>query len=112
MFSTFKRIALFLLANIAVVLTITAVSFVLERFLGIDITKDLGGYAGLAVMAIVYGFTGSFVSLFLSKWMAKNAYDITLLSEERLMDYSQKEQLVYATIARIAGQNGIKMPEV
>lgn len=44
--------------------------------------------------------------------MAKSAYGIELLSETRLMDYSSKEQLVYATVARIAKENGIAVPEV
>lgn len=44
--------------------------------------------------------------------MAKSAYGIELLSETRLMDYSPKEQLVYATVARIAKENGISVPEV
>ena len=44
--------------------------------------------------------------------MAKRAYNIELLSESRLMDYSSKEQLVYATVAQLARQNGIDMPEV
>ncbi|MDQ1343661.1 MAG: Protease HtpX [Patescibacteria group bacterium] len=112
MFAFAKRMFLFLAMNLAVILVLTAVSFVLERFFGIRISANAGGYAGLAVFALVYGFIGSFVSLWLSKWMAKNAYGITILSESRLMDYSSKEQLVYATVARIAKENGISVPEV
>lgn len=44
--------------------------------------------------------------------MAKRSYGIELLSETRLMDYSPKEQLVFTTVARIAKDNGIDMPEV
>lgn len=44
--------------------------------------------------------------------MAKRAYDIKLLSESRLMDYDSKTQLLYATVANIAKQNSITMPEV
>ncbi len=44
--------------------------------------------------------------------MAKTAYGIEIMSEERLMDYAPKEQLVYATVARIARDSGIAMPEV
>lgn len=107
-----KRIFLFLSMNLAVVLVFTAVSFLIERFFGIRISANAGGYAGIAVMAIVYGFAGSFISLWTSKWMAKSAYGIEILSETRLMDYAPKEQLVYATVARIAKENGISVPEV
>jgi heat shock protein HtpX len=110
--SILKRLSLFLLTNLAIIVVIMAVSFVLERFFGIDLARDAGGYAGLAVISVAYGFIGAFVSLALSKWMAKRAYGIELLSEERLMDYSQKEQLVFTTVARIAKGNGIDIPEV
>ena len=107
-----KRLFLFLSMNLAVVLVFTAVSFVVERYFGIRISSSAGGYAPLAVMALAYGFIGSFVSLWMSKWMAKSAYGIEILSETRLMDYSPKEQLVYATVARIAKERGIQVPEV
>lgn len=112
MFAFFKRVFLFVLMNLAVVLVFTAVSFVVERYFGIRLSASAGGYAPLAFMALAYGFVGSFVSLWMSKWMAKSAYGIEILSETRLMDYSPKEQLVYATVARIAKENGIDIPEV
>lgn len=108
-----KRIFLFIATNLAIILVLSVVIFLLERFLGIRITPSLaGGYTGLFVFSLVFGFVGSFISLAISRWMAKRAYSIVLLSESRLMDYSQKEQLVYTTVANIARQNGIDMPEV
>ena len=44
--------------------------------------------------------------------MAKWMYKIKMLSEERLMDYSTKEQLVYSIVARIAKREGIAVPQV
>lgn len=52
------------------------------------------------------------MSLAISRWIAKRTYGIELMSESRLMDYSAKEQLVYTTVAHIARQNGIDIPEV
>lgn len=112
MFALVKRVFLFLAMNLAVILVLTAVSLVLERYFGINLSASAGGYAGIALLAIVYGFVGSFVSLFLSRWMVKRSYAIELLSESRLMDYSAKEQLVFTTVARIAKDHAIKMPEV
>ncbi|MDD5376966.1 MAG: protease HtpX [Candidatus Gracilibacteria bacterium] len=109
----FKRIFLFLLTNIAIILVITAIIFVLERYFGIQITPNISnGYQGLFLFALIFGFAGSFLSLAISRWMAKRAYDIKLLSESRLMDYDQKTQLFYTTVAGLAKQNGIVMPEV
>lgn len=51
-----KRIFLFLSMNLAVILVFTAVSFLVERFFGIRISAYAGGYLGIAVMALVFGF--------------------------------------------------------
>lgn len=109
----FKRIFLFLATNIAIILVVTVIIFVLERFFHIRITPSLaGGYGGLFVFALIFGFAGSFISLAISRWMAKRMYNIKLLSESRLMDYDAKSQLVYTIVVRIARQNNIDMPEV
>lgn len=109
----FKRIFLFLATNIAIIVVVTVIIFALEHFFGIRITRNLaGGYGGLFVFALIFGFAGSFISLAISRWIAKRAYDIKLLSESRLMDYDAKSQLVYTIVVRIAQTNGIKMPEI
>ena len=109
----FKRIFLFLATNIAIILVITAIIFVLERYFGFHISSSVSnGYGGLFVFALIFGFVGSFISLAISRWMAKRAYDIQLISETRLMDYDSKTQMVYTTVSTIAKQNGITMPEV
>ena len=109
----FKRIFLFLATNIAIILVITAIIFVLERYFGFHISSSVSnGYGGLFVFALIFGFVGSFISLAISRWMAKRAYDIQLISETRLMDYDSKTQMVYTTVSTIAKQNGIDMPEV
>lgn len=108
-----KRIFLFVATNIAIILVVSAIIFILEKYLGIRITPNLSnGYQSLFIFALLFGFAGSFLSLAISRWMAKRAYDIKLLSESRLMDYDQKTQLFYTTVANLAKQNGITMPEV
>jgi len=109
----FKRIFLFLATNIAIILVITAIIFVLERYFGFHISSNVSnGYGGLFVFSLIFGFVGSFISLAISRWMAKRAYNIEPMSESRLMDYDPKAQLVYTTVAQIAKQNSITMPEV
>ncbi len=109
----FKRMFLFLATNIAIILVITAIIFVLEHYFGIRVTSNTSnGYGSLFIFALLFGFAGSFLSLAISRWMAKRMYDIKLISESRLMDYDSKIQTVYATIAQIAKQNDITMPEV
>ena len=108
-----KRIGLFLMTNLVIILVISAIVFVLESTLGFRISPNAAkGYQGLFVFALIFGFVGSFLSLAISRWMAKQAYDIKLISESRLMDFDTKTQLVYTTVANIARQNDIIIPEV
>ena len=58
------------------------------------------------------GFTGSFVSLAISRWMAKRSYNIQLIDEKNLHQYHEKEQFVYKIVHRIAQMEHITTPEV
>lgn len=65
-----RRIALFLLTNIAVLFLLSIVC----RLLGIDqwaASRGLGGMTGLLIYAAVFGMGGAFISLAISKWTAK-----------------------------------------
>ena len=66
-----KLITLFALTNIAVLVVISIV----VRALGLDrwISAHGMSYTGLMVMSMVIGFSGSLVSLLISKWMAIRA---------------------------------------
>ena len=64
-----KRIVLFLATNLAVMLVLSIVLSLLSSFFGIK----TGGSSGLLLMAMVFGFGGSIISLLMSKWMAKRA---------------------------------------
>ena len=102
----FSRVALFLATNFAILLL---VSLVFKVF-GLDMRAaqygtDLGG---LLLMCAVFGFAGSFISLALSKWMAKRATGMTVITEPR----NEPEQWLVNTVRKQADKVGIKMPEV
>jgi len=105
--SMFSRIALFLLANFGVL----AVLSVSMRVLGVDRMLASGGgmgMTGLLVMASVFGFAGSFISLAVSKWMAKRAMGVQLITQP----VSSDERWLVDTVRRQAQQAGIGMPEI
>jgi len=104
----FSRIGLFLITNIAVL----AVLSVSMRVLGIDqmlANEDIGiNLTGLLFMAAIIGFAGSFISLALSKFMAKRSMGVQLIEQPA---NSQQRWLV-ETVRRQAELAGIGMPEV
>lgn len=100
----FKRIALFLATNLAVLALLSIVMAVLQNFFGIQ----LRGQGGLLVMATVFGFGGSFFSLMISKWMAKRSTGAYVIEQPR----NESEQWLVNTVRRQAEAAGIKMPEV
>lgn len=96
----FKRIGLFLLTNIAVLALLSVVMAVF----GINPSSN----AGLLIMAALFGFGGSFISLLLSKWMAKRGTGAHVIDQPRNAD----EQWLVSTVRRQAEAAGIRMPEV
>ncbi|UQB41755.1 protease HtpX [Thiomicrospira microaerophila] len=103
-----KRIGLFLLTNIAV---IAVASIVLSLF-GVGSTLQANGVdldlGNLLVFAAVFGFAGSFVSLALSKFMAKKMTGAQVIENPRNAD----EKWLVDTVRRQAEKAGIGMPEV
>jgi heat shock protein HtpX len=63
------------------------------------------------VYAVVLGFAGSFISLALSRWMAKRSYSIVIL-DRASASQDAKLQIVWNTVERIAMISHITMPEV
>ena len=96
----FKRVGLFLLTNIAVLALLSVVMAVF----GINPSSN----AGLLVMAALFGFGGSFISLMLSKWMAKRGTGAHVIEQPS----NESEQWLVSTVRRQAEAAGIKMPEV
>lgn len=102
-----KRIVLFLLTNIAILVVIS----ITMRLLGVDrILNQSGGlnFTALLVMSAVMGFAGSLISLFLSKWMAKRSVGAHVIEAPS----NATEQWLVNTVKRQADQAGIGMPEV
>src|SRR5688572_27023885 len=100
----FKRIALFLATNLAVLVLLGIVLSVLERYFGIR----LGNNGTLLVIATIFGFGGAFISLAMSKWMAKRATAMHVITEPR----NEGEVWLLGVVRRQAEAAGIKMPEV
>lgn len=103
-----KRIFLFLLTNLAVMLVL---SIIISVF-GIGNVLDEAGVGldlgALLVLSAVVGMTGSLVSLAMSKFMAKQMTNAQVINQPR----SEVEQWLVRTVERQAQQAGIGMPEV
>lgn len=104
-----KRIGLFLLVNILVLTTIVIVT----SLLGVNQYVEAQGinYGSLLIFAAVVGFSGSIISLLLSKTMAKTMMRVKVIDPKGNM--TAQEQKLLNTVYRFAQQVGInKMPEV
>jgi heat shock protein HtpX len=102
------RIALFLATNAAILVLISVV-FQLFGFEGIlaENGVDLNLQA-LLVMSAVIGFGGSFISLAMSKFLAKRSMGVKIIEQPA----NSSEQWLVSTVKRQAQQAGIGMPEV
>ena len=96
----FNRIFLFLATNLAVLALVSIVMSIL----GVNPNQ----FGGLLVMAALFGFGGSIISLLMSKWMAKRSTGAHVIEQPR----NEAEQWLVATVRRQAEAAGIGMPEV
>ncbi|AGI07854.1 protease HtpX [Xanthomonas phaseoli pv. phaseoli] len=96
----FNRIFLFLLTNLAVLM----LAGIVMSLLGVNPAQ----MSGLLVMAAIFGFGGSFISLLLSKFMAKRSTGAQVITEPR----TPTERWLLETVRRQAQAAGIGMPEV
>ncbi|MGX9958493.1 protease HtpX [Xanthomonas euvesicatoria] len=96
----FNRIFLFLLTNLAVLM----LAGIVMSLLGVNPAQ----MSGLLVMAAIFGFGGSFISLLLSKFMAKRSTGAQVITEPR----TPTERWLLETVRRHAQAAGIGMPEV
>jgi heat shock protein HtpX len=104
----FKRVVLFIATNLAVILVLSIVL----RLLGVDRILDESGtginYESLLILSLVIGFGGSFISLAISKWMAKRATGARVISNPS----NNTEAWLVGTVQRLSQQAGIDTPEV
>lgn len=105
----FKRVGLFVLVNIMVmVVAMTTISLIM-RFFGLDPVATGQGlnYTSLAVICLVWGMAGSFVSLAISKFMAKQMFRLQMLTP------SGPQGALVRKVHELAERAGLsKMPEV
>ena len=101
-----KRIALFVLTNLAVMLVLS----VTARLLGVDrfLTANGLNLGALLGFSLIMGFGGSIISLLMSKPMAKWSTGAVVINQPRNAD----EAWIVNTVQKFAGQAGIAMPEV
>lgn len=101
-----KRIFLFVVTNLAIVFVLNIVLHLLgaDRFLtarGLDIQS-------LLIFSAVFGFAGSFISLAISKWMAKMSMGVQIITQPS----NSTEIWLMDTVRKFAREAGIGMPEV
>jgi heat shock protein HtpX len=94
------RVVLFLATNLAIVVLLGIVLSIL----GVDSRST----SGLLAMAALFGMGGSFISLAMSKWIAKKSTGAQVI----VTPSNPTEQWLYGTVQRMAEQAGIGMPEV
>ncbi len=103
-----KRIFLFLATNLAVIVVMSIILNLLgaNRFLagsGINVPQ-------LLIFSLVVGFTGSFISLLMSKWMAKQSTGAYVIDPNN--PRNQQEAWLVSTVHQLADNAGIGRPEV
>ncbi|MEW6331868.1 MAG: protease HtpX [Pseudomonadota bacterium] len=107
-----KRILLFVATNIAILVVLSVTIAIVEAVFGVNLSQlDAAGginMQGLLILAAIMGFGGSFISLAMSKWMAKRATGAMVIEQPR----NATEQWLFETVRRQAKQAGIGMPEV
>lgn len=101
-----KRIALFLLTNLAILLMLALI----VRVTGIDGWLAAHGtpLAGLLGMAAIFGFAGSLLSLALSKWMAIRSLGVQRIGQPA----SAAERWLLEQVQTLAERAGVGRPEV
>ncbi len=91
-------------------LAIMAMIGIVVKLLGLEPVLQQSGLnlTSLFVMSAIFGFAGSFISLFMSKTMAKRGMGVQVIEQPR----NPTEQWIYSTVERMSNDLGIKMPEV
>lgn len=101
-----RRVFYFLITNIAILVVLSAAL----RILGVEpyLTQQGINYQSLLVFAAIFGMGGSFISLALSKWMAKRLTGAKVIASPS----NETEAWLVRTVADLAKKSGIGAPEV
>lgn len=100
------RVGLLALTNLAVMVVLFISMNIIGALFGINMSA--GSMGGILMMALVFGFGGSFISLLMSKGMAKRSMGVQIIEHPN----TQQERWLFETVRRQAEQAGIGMPEV
>ncbi|MFL0809200.1 MAG: protease HtpX [Agarilytica sp.] len=103
-----KRIGLFLMTNLAIIV----VASITLNLLGVGSYLDQSGtglnLSALLIFCAVFGISGALVSLFMSKWVAKKFSNVRIINTPR----TAEERWLLETVSDLAKKAGIGMPEV
>ncbi|GAF17823.1 LOW QUALITY PROTEIN: protease HtpX homolog [Bacillus sp. JCM 19046] len=110
-----KRLLLFLATNVLVLTTIFIVWSLIIRFTGIDgsfVSSDGSiQFASILLFSAIVGFAGSFISLGMSRWIAKKMMKVKVLDPDGPLNYQEKA--VVEKVHRLSRAAGLThMPEV
>lgn len=106
----FKRIGLFVLTNILIMVTIGIVWSLISSFFGLG--QMNGGVIALMAFCLVMGMTGAFISLAISRWMAKSMYGVKVI-DPKTAALSDDARWLVQTVHSLAERAGLPaMPEV
>ena len=104
--SMLKRVGLFLLTNLGIIIVISIILSLLN--VGPYLNQYGLNYQALLIYALVIGFTGSFISLFISKWMAIHAFGVQLIDKPG----NELESWLFNKVSTLARQRNIAMPDI
>lgn len=101
-----KRIFWFLITNIAILFVLS----IILSITGADqyITNNGLNIQTLLIFSLIIGFSGSFISLFLSKWMVKRAYNIRIIETPQ----NPYESKLVKIVTELANKSAINIPEI
>ena len=99
-----KRILLFIATNFAILIVLGIILNIVLPLLGVHL-EDTGG---LLIICAVFGMGGSFISLAMSKWIAKRSVGAYVIGQPR----NAEENWLLNTVKRQAEKAGVGMPEV
>ncbi|MBL7174574.1 MAG: protease HtpX [Desulfobacteraceae bacterium] len=101
-----RRVLYFLITNFAILIVLGAVI----KLLGVDpyLTQQGLNYESLLIFAAIFGMGGSFISLALSKWIAKRLTGAKVITTP----HNEKEAWLVHTVSDLSREKGIGTPEV
>lgn len=106
MFAMSKRIFLFIITNILILITLSITWSIISKFFNLP----PNGYEYLMFFAVVFGFGGAFISLLMSKWMAKRMMGVQIIAPNTQDSHARR---LVENVHQYAKAAGLKtMPEV